>query len=229
MSSTVPAGQRFSRKKHSAAPHSSQPPFSHLQHLVMSIHFGLSHMRGMLLASGLKLWTLPNIPWQRIIQSTKSVLLSVNLVEHKRTRGVRWKVSHNPAPKSPLFKHPQLLALEKKQANSTLRLPNVRFWCSLFGVCQAVPQDVLLQHYDRPWEVNRSLENPRSSKERILGIWTNSNKKIQYRVLQICVHISIVTEMDEVMNSSSTGGLLWYNYDTSIAVPCRGLLWWKTI
>lgn len=214
MSSTVPAGQRFSRKKHSAAPHSSQPP-SHTFNIWSCRHTWEEccwHL-------GLKLWTLPNIPWQRIIQSTKSVLLSVNLVEHKRTRGVRWKVSHNPAPKSPLFKHPQLLALEKKQANSTLRLPNVRFWCSLFGVCQAVPQDVLLQHYDRPWEVNRSLENPRSSKERILGIWTNSNKKIQYRILQICVHISIVTEMDEVMNSSSTGGLLWYNYDTSIAVP----------
>lgn len=68
------------------------------------MHSGLSHMTGMLLASRVEAMNAAKHPWPRIIQSTKSMLLLVNLAEHKRTRGVRWKVSHDPAPNFPYLK-----------------------------------------------------------------------------------------------------------------------------
>lgn len=96
---------RVSRKKHSAGPYSSQPPSSHFQHLAMSVCIlGCHTWEECYWNLGLKLWMLPNIPWPRIIQSTKSMLFLVNFVEHKRTREVRWKVSHNPAPNLPHLK-----------------------------------------------------------------------------------------------------------------------------
>lgn len=48
----VPAGQRVSRKKHSAGPYSSQPPLLTLSTFGnVCMHSGLSHVRGMLLES----------------------------------------------------------------------------------------------------------------------------------------------------------------------------------